>query len=265
MEDRSIQRATLYAPLDDSRSAVRIITILPELSDGFVQTSLQQVYLPARYICLSYCWGEPQQGSEILVNNIPVRVRSNLHNFLASARHWLCNEPIWVDALCINQDDHGEKGHQVQMMGSIYQGATEVLVWLGLKPDLDDMFDFTQELRKQTSFLPSTKAITDYIGPFAAISQLIKENSKRLHQSMTSLNQNPYWERTWIAQEILMAHYVRVTNGNRVCEWGHLVKAVTELCNPRLRAWNVVNESPRQSDYPHMDVGEFSINTYFED
>lgn len=38
---------------------------------------------------------------------------------------------IWIDAICINQQDDLEKNHQVAMMSDIYQRALRVLVWLG--------------------------------------------------------------------------------------------------------------------------------------
>jgi hypothetical protein len=41
------------------------------------------------------------------------------------------NRVLWVDAICINQKDKKERGHQVGMMRNVYSKATEVLVWLG--------------------------------------------------------------------------------------------------------------------------------------
>ena len=38
----------------------------------------------------------------------------------------------WCNALCINQNDDQEKGHQVNQMGQIYSEAQKVLVWLGV-------------------------------------------------------------------------------------------------------------------------------------
>jgi hypothetical protein len=38
---------------------------------------------------------------------------------------------VWVDALCINQGDDGEKRHQVQRMDLVYANAGGVRVWLG--------------------------------------------------------------------------------------------------------------------------------------
>jgi len=37
---------------------------------------------------------------------------------------------LWVDAVCINQDDVEEMNTQVQMMGEIYRAAERVVVWL---------------------------------------------------------------------------------------------------------------------------------------
>jgi len=38
---------------------------------------------------------------------------------------------IWIDALCIDQQNNSERNHQVRVMGKIYEMAVEVLVWLG--------------------------------------------------------------------------------------------------------------------------------------
>lgn len=38
---------------------------------------------------------------------------------------------LWVDAICINQKDFNERGHQVGIMRDIYSKAPQVLIWLG--------------------------------------------------------------------------------------------------------------------------------------
>jgi hypothetical protein len=56
---------------------------------------------------------------------------------------------LWVDALCINQEDTTERNHQVMQMGAIYEKAKRVVVWLGrpktmhgvVKPPLVDCLD----------------------------------------------------------------------------------------------------------------------------
>ena len=55
----------------------------------------------------------------------------NLGNFLGRASSLCRPRPIWIDAVCINQNDDLEKSGQIPLMGEIYSKAAEVLVWLG--------------------------------------------------------------------------------------------------------------------------------------
>lgn len=99
--------------------------------------------IPA-YKALSHEWGQaPKDESDLpmmLLNGRTVQIRQNLHDALtcltqakyggeviSTSGLWL-----WVDALCINQDDLEEKGHQVGLMKRIFKGADTVLVWLGM-------------------------------------------------------------------------------------------------------------------------------------
>ena len=45
---------------------------------------------------------------------------------------------IWVDAICINQNDLAERKHQVELMASTYAKARSVILWLGVKADGSD-------------------------------------------------------------------------------------------------------------------------------
>jgi Heterokaryon incompatibility protein (HET) len=42
---------------------------------------------------------------------------------------------LWIDAICINQEDVDERNHQVQMMFDIYQQAQVVRAWIGCKTE----------------------------------------------------------------------------------------------------------------------------------
>ena len=60
-----------------------------------------------------------------------VHITKTLHCALQYLR-WQHNERyLWIDQICINQDDIKERGSQVQLMREIYSGATCVLAWLG--------------------------------------------------------------------------------------------------------------------------------------
>jgi hypothetical protein len=59
----------------------------------------------------------------------------------------------WYDALCINQNDEQERGHQVEMMGEIYKMAYWVLAWLGT-PDFREPHDKIDIIGHQTASKP---------------------------------------------------------------------------------------------------------------
>ena len=50
----------------------------------------------------------------------------------------MCNDFIWADAICINQEDDAEKSLEVAQMGKVYENARRVLIWLG---DTDEESD----------------------------------------------------------------------------------------------------------------------------
>ncbi|KAH6690803.1 heterokaryon incompatibility, partial [Leptodontidium sp. MPI-SDFR-AT-0119] len=83
------------------------------------------------FSALSYRWGDEAPVSNILLNGCSIPVRENLHQFLQHARDagWYMN--LWIDAVCINQDDKAEKAQQIGIMGTVYSLASNVLIWLG--------------------------------------------------------------------------------------------------------------------------------------
>jgi hypothetical protein len=42
---------------------------------------------------------------------------------------------VWIDSICINQEDTDERNYQVALMCTIYSGAVECLVWIGEDDD----------------------------------------------------------------------------------------------------------------------------------
>jgi hypothetical protein len=84
-----------------------------------------------KYEALSYCWGDPELQGFILLNGNAASVTVNLTRALENIRLDHGTRVLWVDALCINQEDTTERNHQVKQMGAIYQKAERVVVWLG--------------------------------------------------------------------------------------------------------------------------------------
>jgi hypothetical protein len=71
-----------------------------------------------------------------------IAITPNLAEALKGIRHPLFYRNIWADAVCINQKDAAKRGHQVQMMGGVYESAEGVLVWSGQDHSLEAQSTF---------------------------------------------------------------------------------------------------------------------------
>lgn len=84
------------------------------------------------YEALSWCWGKEPRCEKMLIHSDQLlssfNVSPNLMSALRALR--LENEPrmVWVDAICINQEDDEEKSKQVARMDEIYASASTVRI-----------------------------------------------------------------------------------------------------------------------------------------
>jgi len=80
------------------------------------------------YFALSYCWGEGGFTHRIILNGRIFPVTENLESALRAVRGEWDVTRLWVDALCINQNDVAERGREVPRMREIYGNAAAVFV-----------------------------------------------------------------------------------------------------------------------------------------
>lgn len=59
-----------------------------------------------------------------------LHITENLHAALRHLRDPALERIMWIDAVCIDQNNLDEKGEQVQFMAEIYAKASCVIVWL---------------------------------------------------------------------------------------------------------------------------------------
>jgi hypothetical protein len=71
------------------------------------------------YIAISYMWGSPEDTKTITINGMPVTVGENLTIALDYFRFSLVDK-IWINAVCINQDDINERNTQVLRIRDIF-------------------------------------------------------------------------------------------------------------------------------------------------
>jgi hypothetical protein len=212
---------SIYQPLDDASTSIRLIRVLPALSDGRLHVHMAQTRMPVSYVCLSYMWGDDKEELEIFVNDHLVRVRNNLYQFLrvAEARY---NEPLWIDALCINQFNHVEKSLQVQRMGQIYEAAEAVLIWLGPEPELDYLFELvdtaitTSTSKDETTENELQNKLEEY---FSEDGVGIGFQKDLYNACLLRFVNHAYWTRIWIVQEFIVSRRLFLMNENLTIDW----------------------------------------------
>ncbi|KAF4446745.1 HET domain-containing protein [Fusarium austroafricanum] len=119
--------------------AIRYVVLDPALDPNApLICTIVQTRLSAQdggYCAISYVWGKPEflYNLEIREDSDTsyLRITASVDNLLRTFRSQDQPCKFWIDALCIDQDNETEKGHQIPLMGRIYEQATEVRIWLG--------------------------------------------------------------------------------------------------------------------------------------
>ncbi|KAK0639558.1 heterokaryon incompatibility protein-domain-containing protein [Cercophora newfieldiana] len=143
----------LYNTLPDN-SWFRLLVIQPAEDEwADIQCKLQPIARKdarGKYEALSYAWNEegdprneastPEERAKyrrpcIVFGESEVLVKWNLWDALRRLRHPSRARAVWVDAVCINQNDPAEVAHQIQAMTEIYGQAHRTIVWLGIRLD----------------------------------------------------------------------------------------------------------------------------------
>ncbi|KAI1042972.1 hypothetical protein LB505_009769 [Fusarium chuoi] len=113
-----------------------------------------------KFTALSYVWGH-NSSHKIVCNGGDINITQSCYEALTSLRECCRPLTIWVDAICINQEDNSEKEQQIVLMGSIYTLAETVYVWLGVgNTETDQAVEYIytiSQFRKFPAQIPLTR------------------------------------------------------------------------------------------------------------
>ncbi|KAK6596135.1 ankyrin repeat-containing protein [Botrytis cinerea] len=200
-----ISRAAGDPALATSGDNIRLLRLLPsedeaaplhcELRDYSLQRSTPRIHL---YEALSYVWGDPDITLPISVNKKQFQVTVNLHAALLRLRDHSFERIMWIDAICIDQNNNEERKQQVQLMARIYSTAHRVIVWLG------------EETVEIEGALEHIQLIVDEEHTEIPESWMEKLKQDRI----LKLLQNPWFQRIWVLQEAAAARHIIIMCGS---------------------------------------------------
>jgi hypothetical protein len=205
-------------------------------SDGAIQGDLQHFSLNnvPKYRALSYTWGKADAIHSITIDDQDFMVRPNLLDFLQlyASRH--PQEWIWIDQICIAQDDVDEKNTQVPLMSQIYRKAQEVIIWL--VPD--EAQTRTREFYLRFEWRVYARA-RELLGWWRSEPHMLQRGQCGAHCQnhhylrgvgrcvwLARLMNNEYWYRVWILQEAILAEARTVWYGLSVMDWSEINRLV---------------------------------------
>jgi hypothetical protein len=180
------------------------------------QLETQRRFIWGDFAALSYVWGAGR-SRKIILNEQPAYIGANLEAALRSLRstqRFNANFRLWVDALCINQNDVEERSRQVTKMHMLYSSAWSVISWVGEERDgsaaamlLLDRLAAASRAGKGREVQACLQRDPAYFGDgcWAA-----------LHEFM----QREYWSRVWVIQEVVLGSRAVVLRcGNWCLDW----------------------------------------------
>jgi hypothetical protein len=169
------------------------------------------------YEGLSYTWGVVEFTSEITCDGSHLRVTQNLYDALKYLRRPDKERILWIDAICINQNDDFERTRQVGIMKNIYKNAMHVVIWLG-KETAEDADAFTLLSRFEKLFKEKGIVHVGNVENYLYRLALPAEESPEW-TALVRLFQRPWFQRIWVLQEAVMARTMTVVCGSHLVGW----------------------------------------------
>jgi hypothetical protein len=259
----------IYTHLPLKPDMFRLLCLEGVSDTGLLICQLVQVdvnFTDLQYIAVSYTWGEQPRdhslqcsGVELSVTRSCVDVLSSLlKNMFKSAKGL-----VWIDQLCVDQENLDERAEQVLLMKKIYAGAGIVVSWLdklenltcGLDIHGDEYTpiatpaeDVSSEIREsgpdadKVEEADETKALVQYLGAYSRtrLAEYRRGEIASLNDMPTSLRAwdhviaiftHHYFERRWIIQEIIAKpqHACMLIDHGRMLMWADIQGCATVL------------------------------------
>jgi hypothetical protein len=202
-----------HTPLSKTPHAIRLLKLQPGRKSDHIVCRLEEgPWSASTYEALSYTWGcELAFGRPSFIDAKLQPLTATLDRALRALRHETEVRTLWIDALCIDQGNNGEKSTQVQQMLKVYQHAERVVVWL----DVDSW------ARRAA---PTVELAFDTIRRYPADIKVDEDDAST--QTLNTLFRLPYWERMWIIQEIAANRNVIVQCRDCIVDWETLCRFV---------------------------------------
>lgn len=257
-----------YENLNEGLKEIRLLTLHEGDVTADIEISIHTVCLnpdsPPVYEALSYVWGSEENQSDVKVQ-IEVgfgtlTVTWNLAQALTHLRYSDRPRVLWVDAICVNQQNEEERGLQVKRMAGVYELADRVVAFLGpRRSNSDDGMKILENLgfRIKCNWVNWT---TDQVEPAPddANENWSDRNGEKELLAIHEVLKYPWFERLWVQQEIGLANNnATLMCGLKSIPWQSFHRAIRCLAS---EPWSIDNNIRRKLQARVLEVKNFFSN-----
>lgn len=212
-----------HKAIQSETGEIRLLQILPRVTNGEVSCRIIPVSLlkPPPYEAMSYTWGDPAQTKTIFIDGKPFKTTQNVFDLLYDRSPILSPRTIWIDAICINQNNNEEKAQQVRIMSAIYSRASQVAVWLGSGRNSDLAVSLILEL---SDYIETEKPSDSEL-----YEKYVKERRSPRWLAVGDMLCHSYFSRIWMVQEVASNRTLHVIYGREVIRWQTLARVIPRL------------------------------------
>ena len=214
-----------YTPIDLDGRAFRLLRVQRGNFGDEIFCELFDAYLGEEeggipYESLSYTWGSDKKTHKVFVDGKPLFITENLNTALHYLRKSDEDRIMWIDAICIDQSNVHERGHQVLHMRHIYTQAQSVIFWLGTAtPETDTAMDLMKYLQKKMfETTDDWLSVADIYYTCWRKMNMGTDGILPTHiyqSAFQKLLDRPWFDRIWILQEAASAKSAVVTCGSK--------------------------------------------------
>ncbi|KAF7190982.1 Heterokaryon incompatibility protein 6, OR allele [Pseudocercospora fuligena] len=227
---KQIKHEKIYSTLCTADKQIRLLNVSPTPDEhGRLSCILESVSLasdiPPRYEAISWRWGDTSHTRHITLNSELFLVPESAFEVLTEVCVKQSHSRVWLDILCINQENIDERSQQVPLMKDIYTLASQVVVWLGIdRPTVAqrafESFDLLkrQYYWKTEKYTPSRNDIFRQSGsPIPAFTRdSLPQCDWKALEDFFSVS---WFSRLWVCQEVMLNHTTLCLRGTHECSW----------------------------------------------
>jgi hypothetical protein len=230
---------TLYesVPVETKHKQIRLLTLHRSSLSGYIECTLKAANLESspEYEALSYTWGG-DATSIIKVNDLMIPISGELEQTLGLLQQKDSSRTLWIDAICINQENIPEKNEQVAFMRTIYQSASRTIVWLGSnRSETRTTMD-----RAEQDAEAAISLIEEWSDKMKASDHLAEmaPDHGELHNAFSTIVSKRWWQRIWVVQEVAVSKIVKVGYGRSWTDWTPFVAYSKWIRKTRTTPWH---------------------------